>query len=347
MGLPLSPTLANIFLCFYESTWLADCPDEFRPFLYRRYVDDTFILFKDKSHVPLFLDYLNSKHANINFTMESESSNRLSFLDVSVYKNNNSFQCSVFRKSTFSGITTSFFSSCCHRFKTNSIVTLLHRAFNISSDYFRFDSEVSFLRHLFSMNGFPRFLFDRTLKQFLDKKFLPQAIVRPAKECFYISLPFYGSQSEKLKSDLLTLLNSFYTAIDFKIILTNNFKISSFFQYKDRLPQVHRSSLVYKFSCAQCASEYVGSTVRTLRTRVAEHCGRSFRTLRPLANPPHSAIRDHSESCNQPISNDNFTILASIKNQTDLRLLESMYIFKLKPILNNDQSAFPLSIVNR
>ena len=34
-----------------------------------------------------------------------------------------------------------------------------------------------------------------------------------------------------------------------------------------------KSSLVYKFSCAQCASEYVGMTARTLGTRVDEHVG--------------------------------------------------------------------------
>ena len=37
------------------------------------------------------------------------------------------------------------------------------------------------------------------------------------------------------------------------------------------------SSLVYKFS-AQCASEYVGMTARTLGTRVDKQVGVSYRT---------------------------------------------------------------------
>ena len=48
------------------------------------------------------------------------------------------------------------------------------------------------------------------------------------------------------------------------------------------------SSLVYKFSCACCASEYVGSTIRTLHTRVAEHAGRSFNYVPYLIN--HTCI---------------------------------------------------------
>ena len=39
-----------------------------------------------------------------------------------------------------------------------------------------------------------------------------------------------------------------------------------------------KSSLLYKFSCAQCASEYVGMTARTLGTRVDEHVVVSYRT---------------------------------------------------------------------
>ena len=43
MGSPLGPTLANIFLCFHEQIWLDNCPVEFKPVIYRRFVDDTSI----------------------------------------------------------------------------------------------------------------------------------------------------------------------------------------------------------------------------------------------------------------------------------------------------------------
>ena len=88
MGLPLAPTFANVFLCYHETQWLKDCPPDFSPVYYRRYVGDIFVLFRDKSHSSLFLNYLNSKHKNINFTMETEEHNRLSFLDTLVFKSN-------------------------------------------------------------------------------------------------------------------------------------------------------------------------------------------------------------------------------------------------------------------
>ncbi|XP_037779128.1 uncharacterized protein LOC119575548 [Penaeus monodon] len=51
MGSPLGPTYANAFLCHHEKEWLNQCPEEFKPNLYRRYVDDTFLLFKNCSQV--------------------------------------------------------------------------------------------------------------------------------------------------------------------------------------------------------------------------------------------------------------------------------------------------------
>ena len=46
MGGCVSPTLAEIFLGHHESLWLDKCPPVFKPVLYRRYVDDTFLLFR-------------------------------------------------------------------------------------------------------------------------------------------------------------------------------------------------------------------------------------------------------------------------------------------------------------
>ena len=73
MGSPLGPLFANIFLSFHETTWLSSCPTNFKPLLYRRYVDDTFLLFRSRDHIPLFLAYLNRQHPNVNFTCEVET----------------------------------------------------------------------------------------------------------------------------------------------------------------------------------------------------------------------------------------------------------------------------------
>ena len=95
MGSPLGPTLANTFLCYHEKRWLDKCPKKFKPVFYRRYVDDTFVLFRKEEHLKLFLNYFNLCHENIKFTSEKETNNKLSFLDIEISRDKNQFITSV------------------------------------------------------------------------------------------------------------------------------------------------------------------------------------------------------------------------------------------------------------
>ena len=72
MGSPLGPTSPNAFLCFHGQIWLNECSDEFKLVYYRRYVDDTFALFRSPVHLEKFQNYLNFEHRNIRFTCEKE-----------------------------------------------------------------------------------------------------------------------------------------------------------------------------------------------------------------------------------------------------------------------------------
>ena len=79
MGSRLGTTLANAFLWFYERKWLEECPDEFKPIYYRRYVDYIFVLLRSRDHLIKFRDYLNKCHPNIKFSFEEEKNGKLSF----------------------------------------------------------------------------------------------------------------------------------------------------------------------------------------------------------------------------------------------------------------------------
>ena len=70
MGSSLGLTLANVFLCHFKEQWMSDYPIYYKTFSYRSYVGDTFLLFLSKLRVTRFLNYMNSKHRNIKFTVE-------------------------------------------------------------------------------------------------------------------------------------------------------------------------------------------------------------------------------------------------------------------------------------
>ena len=145
MGSPLGPTMANVFLSFYEVKWLEQCPKEFKPAFYRRYVDDIFVLFESAEHLSKFRDYFNTRHPNMSFSFEQEKNGKLSFLDVEVSREKGKFVTTVYRKPTFSGVYTHFESFLPTVYKFGMVYTLVYCCFKICSDWTKFH-ETSFFK---------------------------------------------------------------------------------------------------------------------------------------------------------------------------------------------------------
>ena len=343
MGLPLGPTFANIFLSFHEKSWLEHCPSDFKPVYFRRYVDDCFILFSNRAQIPEFLNYLNSKHPNIKFTCELEQNSKISFLDCSVTKVNNKFETSTFRKSTFTGLGTSFFSFTPFSFKINGIKTLINRGYKVTSNCISRNSEFNFLRQYFFNNGFPKSLINSQIDKFL-KNTNNVASNESSDENLYVSFPYFGQQSEKFKFEINKLFKKYFKNHQIKFILSNKKSIGSYFPYKDRLPIGMRSSIVYQYCCESCSHHYIGSSMRNLYMRMSEHQGKSYRTGKYVQNT-NSSIFDHKFSCDTQINSNNFKILDHASTEFRLRILESLHIHKERPPLNDMQSAMPLLIV--
>ena len=196
MGPPLGPTLANAFLCYHEKIWLQNCPSEFKPFIYRRYIDDTFLLFRLKHHIEKFRNYLNRQHKNIKFTSDAENENSISFLDIKIIRGNNKFMSSVYRKPTFSGVFTNFGSFIPKSYKYNLLFTLLHKVFKLCSNFERFHQEIDKLKTIFENNGYPKSFVDFCIKKYLDKVFIKREVVlKASKKELICVLPFLGKES--------------------------------------------------------------------------------------------------------------------------------------------------------
>ena len=140
------------------------------------------------------------------------------------------------------------------------------------------------------------------------------------------------------------VISKFFPQLDLKVIFQNKFSVGSFFRFKDRVPQLVKSNVVYFYKCGQCEATYCGETIRHLHTRIAEHKGVSPRTGRPIASPTNSSIRQHSELNDHPIVQTNFKILAT-SNRFDIKTVESIFIHKLKPTLNDSNASTPLHIL--
>ena len=138
MGSPIAPAFANIFLCHWEEIWLKKCPKQFQPLYYRRFMDDTFVLFRSQDDVKKFHKYIGSRHKNMSFTFEIENDNCLPFLDVLISRIGNTFSTSLYRKPTFSGHYSNFLSFMPIDYKKGLLFTLLYRGFTLCTDWSKF-----------------------------------------------------------------------------------------------------------------------------------------------------------------------------------------------------------------
>ena len=116
-------------------------PKKFKPVFYKSYVDDIFVLFKGPERVKSFVDYMNSKPKNI-FSFETKKDEQMSFLDVNVFCVNGKFVTNVYRKETFIGVYTNFYSFIPLEQKFGMVYTLLHRCFYLVSDMPKFAFEI-------------------------------------------------------------------------------------------------------------------------------------------------------------------------------------------------------------
>ena len=309
MGSPLGPTLANAFLCHYEKEWLDNCPIHFKPVIYKRYVDDIFVLFSSKEHLQLFVDYMNKQHKCLKFTSEAENDNSFSFLDIKITRHNQQFKTSVYRKPTFSGVFTHYESYVDQTYKKSLIDTLLFRCFSICSDYTSFHLEVENLREILKKNRYPSRIIEQSIRSFLNKLHVPKKVIPtvPKKELFIV-LPYLGTLSSNLKQKLRTCFKNSLPQCNIKIILKSTNRLSSLFRFKDVIPKELQSHLVYKFSCGNCNVTYYGKTERHLNVRSSEHIGISHLTGKRV-ECKLSAVSDHLLLHNHDSDFNHFTIL--------------------------------------
>ena len=141
-------------------------PSHVKRIVYRRFVDDTILLFRSKDHVEKFRNYLNKQHKNITYTLEIEESGSLSLLDIKINHENNKFVISVYRKPTLRGVFTNFESFISDIYKRELIETLLHRSFRLCSNHENFYLEIKTLNSILKHNSHSYNLVNHCIKFF-------------------------------------------------------------------------------------------------------------------------------------------------------------------------------------
>ena len=146
MGFPLAPVLANIFMGFYKSKWLNEYNLN-KPKFYLRYVDDILAAFDNEQDSLNFLDFLNNRHPNINFTIKKQINHSIAFRDVFIWGiNNQNLTLQTSHKSTYTWLLLNFKSFTSFSYKLSLIKCLIDRSFKLCNNWNSFHNDIEYIK---------------------------------------------------------------------------------------------------------------------------------------------------------------------------------------------------------
>lgn len=278
MGAPLAPVMADIFMAHLETT-LMDELASIGVCEWHRYVDDTFVLVQPGTNVADILSILNGFHPSIKFTYETETKSSLPFLDVQVTRSpgRHTFETTIYRKPTFTGLMINWNSFVPLQYKKASIDSMVRRALSICSTYDLMDVEFQQIRRYGLANGYPRSFINTHigvgLNRYMEKQ-VPQIIERPIgceKKRMYVEIPFIGRTTQTMKQQFNHLSSQLRPDLDIRFFTKPPPSVQTFFRNKDPVAKHMQSSIVYSVQCNDCDQLYIGKTIRHAMTRLCEH----------------------------------------------------------------------------
>ena len=289
-----------------------------------------------------FLKHINSYHPSIRFTVEIEDNSSLPFLDVLVNKEGIHFSTGLFWKQTFTGLYTDFASLSPTRYKINLVCILVFRAFHICSLFVNIHKEIVKIKQILLANCFPGTLIDKVICNFLNLQYILHTKPKDkgeGKPHFTCCLPYLGNRSFMIRNNITKLFKAHYRDIQVQFIFKSAKRVSSLFQYKDRIPTLVCSNVVYKFSCSCCNATYYSETNMNLLIRCNEHIGIN-RNGREIVSLSPSSIRDHVKQTGHSASIEDFRVISKSSNSYDLLIHESPLIQRDRPSLNSNLLLF-------
>ncbi|CAH8606789.1 unnamed protein product [Schistosoma guineensis] len=198
MGSPLDSLLADCFMTNLENSLLLQIIERFH--LYKRYMDDTFIICEEDMDLNEILNSFNNCHPSIQFTLEAEANNEFHFLDVRLKRMPNGFlQISIYRKPNWNGQYTNFHSRVPLSRKRNLIHSLSSTIKRVCSTD-TIDGELSHLRQTLIRNGYPpRFVYSNLIPRLHHEK--PSTL---QKKTLFMNMEFKGDTAAEILNKRLS-----------------------------------------------------------------------------------------------------------------------------------------------
>ncbi|CAF4598635.1 unnamed protein product, partial [Rotaria sp. Silwood2] len=314
IGSPLGPLLADIYLIHLEQQLMKKLKSNGLVY-WKRYVDDTFAIVRNKANAEKLKTILNSFHPKIQFTYEEEKDNQLSFLDINITHATtvrcSQFSTTIYRKPSYTGLILKWTSFVPTHYKKSALSSMIYRAIRICSTHSLLHDEFMFIKDVALANGYPVNVIEQQIRKTLDRfyakqnkpEMLPQSNTSKTietklsseentnkKEVLLIDIPYVGRPTTVLGKRLINLASNIQPHIHLQPIPRPPPSLQALFPRKDPIPNYLQSHLVYNIKCNDCDASYIGKTNRQAIRRFREHGAPQEQLIHTLSSPSTSTI---------------------------------------------------------
>lgn len=262
MGSPLSGLLADLYMNHFERKFIMS-NDTYRKriMFYRRYVDDTFVVFDGTiRQLESMVNEINKVHPKIKFTLEHEDGNQINFLDTTVKKEDGVLSFNVYRKPTATNTTihSSSFHPLSHKMAAYN--SLVHRAISFPLSPEDFEKEIDIIKHIAVSNGYNASIVDNLLTKHSRKPVIPRP---PKEEQKYLPASF---------NILTSRMENFFKGHNYRLGFSTGNSMQRLLKHQSlgSTPLKDKSG-VYRMECSTCDKFYIGQTGRSFGIRYKEH----------------------------------------------------------------------------
>lgn len=320
MGNPLSPTIADIVLDKLLKVTVEDLNRQnIKISFLTKYVDDLFAIIK-KDDEETILKTFNNYHKRLKFTIEKEQNNELPYLDMKLHRDGNKIITDWYAKSIASGRIINYNSTQPTQQKINTALSFITRVRKLSDDKF-INKNMGKIKEILTKNSYPIYIINDLIKKSTNTK--------PGKNeenntsgntKKYYSLSYIPKLTENKKLQEITN--------DKQIIWahTANKTIQSLFtKTKSKIETNEQSNVVYEIKCTgneieSCGKVYIGTTKRSVSTRVTEHKNDINKNKQSTALSQHCLEMRHNPDF------DNIKILDKERKENKRYTIESLRI---------------------
>jgi hypothetical protein len=277
MGSPISSTIAEIYIQLLEEQHVKQWLDNKHILYYKRYVDDILIIYdSNKINEHEIINQANNLDKHLQFKLNAEENNSITYLDLMIYKTSNSLELGIFRKPTSTDITIHFKSNHPLEHKLAAFNYYINRMLTLPITKQQQTQEWNTIQTIAKKKEFPNPFIQR-LKAKIENRKQKHSQTSSSTEQKEETMKKWVTF--KYHSPLIRKVTNLFKQTELKIALRTTNTIS---QQLVKKPNLNNPSGIYKLICRTCNKAYVGQSGCSITLRQKEHI-RYIKTNNPVS----------------------------------------------------------------